>query len=239
MSGLGNVAKTGLGIAAAGFAAVTAAAVGATKAISDSITATAEYGDTVDKMSQKMGVSATAYQEWDFIMQHCGTSMETMKASMKTLATAAENGSEAFERLGISQEQIANMSQEELFNATIAGLQNVTDETERTYLAGQLLGRGATELGALLNMSAEETEEMRQQVHDLGGVMSDEAVAAAAAFQDSLQNLQTAAAGIKRSCAGNCCTAPGRTLYCSIDGKASIIPLIAAVSTNSNCPRSA
>ena len=159
----------------------------------------ADYGDNIDKMSQKMGMSAEGYQEWDFIMQHCGTSMETMKASMKTLANAASTGSEAFDQLGISQEQIASMSQEELFNATIAALQNVEDETTRTYLAGQTLGRGATELGALLNTSAEDTEAMRQQVHDLGGVMSDDAVKAAAAYKDSLQNLQTSISGLKNN----------------------------------------
>ena len=159
----------------------------------------ADYGDNIDKMSQKMGMSAEGYQEWDFIMQHCGTSMETMKASMKTLANAASTDSEAFDQLGISQEQIANMSQEELFNATIAALQNVEDETTRTYLAGQTLGRGATELGALLNTSAEDTEAMRQQVHDLGGVMSDDAVKAAAAYKDSLQNLQTSISGLKNN----------------------------------------
>ena len=90
------------------------------------------------------------------------------------------------------------MSNEDLFAATIAALQNVDNETERTYLAGQLLGRGATELGALLNMSAEETEEMRQRVHELGGVMSEEAVKASAAYQDSLQDMQTAFSGLSR-----------------------------------------
>lgn len=159
----------------------------------------AEYGDNIDKMSQKMGMSAEAYQEWDAIMQHSGTSMETMKAGMKTLANAVENGNEAFERIGLTQEKIAGMSQEDLFAATIAGLQNVENETERTYLAGQLLGRGATELGALLNTSAEDTEAMRQRVHELGGVMSDDAVKAAARYQDSLQDMQTAFGGLQRN----------------------------------------
>lgn len=149
-------------------------------------------------MSQKMGLSAEAYQEWDAIMQHSGTSIESLQAGMKTLANAVENGNDAFKRLGISQEQIASMNNEELFSATITALQNVENETERTYLAGQLLGRGATELGALLNTSAEDTEAMRQRVHELGGVMSDEAVKAAASFQDSLQDLQTGISGIKR-----------------------------------------
>ena len=203
LSGIGGVAKAGLGVAAAGFAAVTTAAVATTGAIMDGVSAAADYGDTIDKMSQKMGLSTDAYQEWDFVMQHCGTSIEALKPSMKTLAMAAEKGSDAFAQLGISEEQIATMSQEELFNATIAGLQGVTDETQRTALAAELLGRGATELGPLMNMTAEETEAMRQQVHDLGGVMSNDAVKAAAAYKDSLQNMQTAISGLKNKLAGD------------------------------------
>ena len=183
----------------AAMTAVTGAAIATGKAFLDSANEVAAYGDQVDKMSQKMGISAQSYQEWDFIMQHAGASIDSLKGSMKTLATAAETGNDAFEKLGISQEQIASMSQEDLFAATIAGLQNVTDDTERTYLASQLLGKGATELGALFNMSAEETEALRQQVHDLGGVMSDEAVKDAAAYQDAMQNMQTSLDGVKRS----------------------------------------
>lgn len=178
----------------------------AASAISDTaqemITGAAEYGDTIDKMSQKMGMSSDAYQEWDFVLQHCGASIESLKPAMKTLATAAENSSDAFAQLGISQEQIAGMSQEQLFDATIAGLQNVTDETQRTYLAGKLLGRGATELGPLLNTSADDVADMRAQVHDLGGVMGSDAVKAAAAYQDSLQNMRYAFGGLKNNISG-------------------------------------
>lgn len=40
---------------------------------------------------------------------------------------------------------------------------------------------------------------MRQRVHELGGVMSDEAVKAAAAYQDSLQDMKTAFTGLKNN----------------------------------------
>lgn len=193
-SGLAAAAKA----AAVSLAAVTAAAGAIVGAVVKGVSSVAEYGDSIDKMSQKLGMSAEAYQEWDFIMQHCGTSIDSMQSSMKTLASAAEKGNDAFFKLGLSQSEIAGMSQEDLFSATISALQNVSDETERTYLAGQLLGRGATELGPLLNTSAEDIDAMRQQVHELGGVMSNESVAAAAAFQDSLQNLQTGIQGLSR-----------------------------------------
>lgn len=188
-----------IGTAIKGSAAlITGAAVGVTGAVVKGSADLASYGDNIDKMSQKMGISAQGYQEWEAVMQHSGTSMETMKASMKTLANAVENGNDSFERIGISLEDLGNMSNEDIFNATIAGLQNVDNETERTYLAGQLLGRGATELGALLNTSAEDTQAMKDRVHELGGVMSDEAVKNAATFQDNLQDLKTAISGVGR-----------------------------------------
>ena len=191
---LSGAAKAGV----AAMAAIGAASVAMGTALIKETSKVAEYGDHIDKMSQKMGMTAQAYQEWDAVMRHSGTSIESMQASMKTLASAAETGSDAFEKLGMSQQEIANMSQEELFEKTITALQNVEDETERTYLAGKLLGRGATELGPLLNTSAEETQAMRDRVHELGGVMSDEAVKAAAKYQDSLQDMQTAISGASR-----------------------------------------
>lgn len=189
--GIGSALKGATSLVAAGAAAVTGAI---TKGSAD----VAAYGDNIDKMSQKMGLSAQAYQEWDAVMQHSGTSMEAMKSSMKTLANAAETNNKAFEELGITQEQLATMSQEQLFEATIAALQNVEDTTTRTYLAGKTLGKGATELGALLNTSAEDTQKMRDRVHELGGVMGDDAVKAAAQFQDNMQDMQTAISGLGR-----------------------------------------
>lgn len=206
-SGFGDKLKNGLATAAkvgaASIAAVTAATTALTAAMVKGVGNTAAYGDNIDKMSQKMGMSAEAYQEWDAVMQHSGTSIDSLQAGMKTLANAVESGNDAFDRLGISQKEIASMSNEELFSATITALQNVDNETERTYLAGQLLGRGATELGALLNTSAEDTQAMKDRVHELGGVMSNEAVKASAAYQDSLQDMQTAFSGLSRGLTSN------------------------------------
>ena len=192
---MGGTGKAIAGAVAAGGAAVTAMGTAFVNATNN----VASYGDNIDKMAQKMGISIESYQEWDAVMQHSGTSMETMKASMKTLANAAETGNKAFAELGITEEQIASMNQEQLFEATISALQQVEDDTQRTYLAGKVLGKGATELGALLNTSAEDTQAMRDRVRELGGVMSEDAVKAAAAYQDQLQDMQTAFSGLSRN----------------------------------------
>lgn len=193
--GLGTAAKVG----ATAIAAVGTAAAAATTALVKQAGEVASYGDNIDKASQKLGISAEAYQEWDAVLQHSGTSIDSMGIGMKTLATAAASGVEEFQKLGISQKEAASMSREELFSRTITALQNVTNENERAQLAQKLFGRSAMELGPLLNTSAADTQAMKDRVHELGGVMSNEAVKAAAAYQDNLQDMTTAMDGVKRN----------------------------------------
>lgn len=200
--------KVGKGLATAGkigAAAVGAVAAGAVvlgTAVVKGTSQLAEYGDHIDKQSQKMGISAQAYQEWDAILQHSGTSIDGMQRGLMTLEKRAVSGSEAFDALGLSQEAVASMSREDLFAATITALQGMEEGSERATLAQELLGTAAKELGPLLNTSAEDTEAMRQKVHELGGVMSNDAVKAAAAYQDSLQDMKTSVNGAKNTLVG-------------------------------------
>ena len=198
-SGVGKAISTGLKAGGAAVAAVGAATVAMTGALIKGADDVAAYGDNIDKMSQKLGISAEAYQEWDAVMQHSGTTIDGMQRGMVTLQSAAENDAAAFEALGISQEQLASMNTEEMFSAVISGLQEMEEGSERTVLAQKLLGGAAKELGPLLNTSAEETQAMKDRVHELGGVMSDEAVKAAAKFKDSQQDLNTAFNSLSRN----------------------------------------
>lgn len=199
ISSLKGGIEKGLSAATSTVTAVANAVKQVGTAIAESTNQLASYGDEIDKSSQKLGLSIEAYQEWDAVLQHSGTSIDSLKTGMRTLSNAAESGNEAFQKLGFTQEQVASMSKEELFNNTITALQNVTDETERARLASELLGRGATELGALLNTTAEETQAMKDRVHELGGVMSDEAVKESAKFKDNLQDMTTALDSVKRN----------------------------------------
>lgn len=168
------------------------------EALKDLVVNVAEYGDMVGDNAAKMGISTDAYQEWDGVLRRNGSSIDALKTSMKTLATAAQTGKDAFDKLGISQKELQELSQEDLFARTIEALQNVESTTERTYLAGQTLGKGATELGALLDMSADDTAALKDEVRALGGVMSGEAIQASDEFMDSTESLKDAFNGLTR-----------------------------------------
>lgn len=153
-------------------------------------------GDTIDKTSQKLGMSNKAYQDWSYIMARNGASIDSMTVAMKTLASSVETGKDALAELGITTQEAMGMSQEKLFERVVTALQGVEDVTHRTYLAGQLLGRGATELGAVLNLTAEDMDRLRNRLTQLGGVMSDTAVKNSARFRDALYDIKMAFRGI-------------------------------------------
>lgn len=195
---LGGGLKTAAKVGGVALGAATAAVGALGSAVVNGASKWAAYGDNIDKASQKLGFSAKGYQEWDHILQHSGTSIESVQRGLMSLENEAGKGNEAFEELGISQEQLASMNSEELWEASIKGLQGIADGGKRAALAQKLFGRQAKELGPLLNMTAEETEAMKENFNEMGGVMSDDAVKAAAAFQDSLQDMKTAFGALGR-----------------------------------------
>lgn len=185
------------------FAGLTTAVAGLSTAFVAGANKTAQYGDNVDKMSQKIGISAEAYQKWDYVMQRAGTSVDNLKMGMKTLSQQAEQNSEDFQKLGISQEEVANLSQEELFEKTIKGLANMEEGTERAVIASKLLGRAGVDLGPLLNEGSEAIEEQMEIAEKYGMVMPESAVKASAAFEDSMTTMRMTMDGLKNRLMGD------------------------------------
>ena len=198
----GGKLKSALKIGAGAAVATTTAIIGVGAAIKKGITATSAYGDKVDKMSQKIGISSDAYQKWDYVMARAGGNVDSLKMGMKTLSQQAEKNSDAFQKLGISQEEVANSSQEELFEKTVRGLAGMEQGTERAALASQLLGRAGADMGPLLNGGTEAIDEQMKIAEEYGMVMPKEAVAASAAFEDSMTTMQMTATGLRNRLMG-------------------------------------
>ena len=202
----GSVLKSVGKALAVTMAAIGTAAVAAGKKLYDMANDVAAAGDNIDKMSQRLGLSREAYQEWDYVLSQSGVDINSVQTGMKTLTNTiddAKNGTdkaiEKFTRLGITQEDLANKSREDIFAMTIAGLQKMTDDTEKAALANDMFGRSGQEMIPLLNASAESTEELLQKSRDLGMVMSDEAVTAAVNYTDSMDTLKRTFSAVKNN----------------------------------------
>ena len=209
LSKLGDTAKKVGKAVGAAVAAIGAAAAAAGKQLWDAANDVAEFGDNIDKTSQKIGISAEAYQEWDYVFSRCGADVDNLRSGMKTLSTVitdAGNGSasaaEKLSAVGLSIEDLNGLSQEEQLDKVIAALQGMESGAERTSAATDLLGKSAVDMAAVLNMTADDTKALKQEAQDYGMVMSNEAVAASAAFEDSLTRLQGTMGGLKNRMVG-------------------------------------
>lgn len=174
--------------AVAGVAAA-AAIIGKMNELADK---TATFGNEIDKMSQKLGLSTDAYQRWGYVLGQADVEITSMQTGMKTLTNTigdARNGSEKainkFKTLGVTLDDLNKLSREEIFEKTIYGLQNVADETTKATLANDLFGKSGQELIPLLNETNDTTQKLMENADKYGLVMGEDLVNASAEFKDT------------------------------------------------------
>lgn len=192
----GTVAKN-VGVGAVAVASAAAAAVGAVWELGSK---TAETADSIDEGSQKLGVSAQGYQEWAYVLDQNGLSIDSfganMKGLVKTLTDGSAKSSGALDTLGLSLDSLKGMSQEDALNTVTEAFQNLPAGVDKSKLALDVFGKSGLDMLPVLNSASGSLEDMKQKAHDYGMVMSDEAVASGAKLGDSLDTLKMAGQGL-------------------------------------------
>ena len=175
--GMAKTLGKGITTAAKWGAAMAGAAVAAGTAVFAAASKVAEAGDEIDKGSQKLQVTAEQYQKLSFAAERSGTSIATLAVANKTLQKSDFSGN--------------------LYDA-VKSVASISNASERAAKAVELFGsKAGQEMLPLLNSGAEGVQELFDQVDKLGGLMSNEAVAASAKYEDSLTNLKYAFSGFK------------------------------------------
>ena len=198
--------KLGKGIATAGKwgLALGTAAVAAGGALFGVANKAADAGDRIDKMSQKIGISSTSFQELDYILGQNGASIEVMQRGMQTLTDRMSQsidgtgkGAEAFDRLNLSAQNLDGTmkNQDQMFEETAKALMGLPEGAEKSQLAFELFGKAGQELMPMLNGTAEDMDALKDKAHELGFVMDEESVKTSAAFKDSMDDIKKAMGG--------------------------------------------
>lgn len=202
--GLAGKLGKGIGTAAKWGAAIGGAAIAGGAALFGMASKASDAGDRIDKMSQKIGVSSTAFQEFDYILGQNGTDVEKLQVGLKTLVQRMDEstqgtgkGAEAFSKLGLSATDAAGQlkSQEVMFEETAKAMMALPEGAEKSQLAFELFGKAGLELMPMLNGTAEDMDMLKARAHELGFVMDEESVKAAAAFNDSMDDIKKAMGG--------------------------------------------
>lgn len=190
------------GWAAAAGAAISGSSIAkALKEIWDISSQVAEIGDNIDKASQKVLLSAQAYQEWDYIAKMSGTTIEAVGSAVYELSKKVSEGGEEtlalLEEIGVSAADAMTATPEDLFSMVVNGLQNVEDIGRRAYISDALMGGAAQDLETIFNSTQKALEDLVAKQKELGGVMSDELVKMSADFKDAETNMNEAWDGVK------------------------------------------
>ncbi|MFA5130428.1 MAG: phage tail tape measure protein [Patescibacteria group bacterium] len=194
----GSWLKTG-GIIAAG---VGAAVAGMWK-LAESTSKAA--GDLFD-MSERTGLNTDTLQELQFQAEQTGVKFDSITSvigvltkNMASAAAGSKGTSEAFKTLGVNvKDNEGNMkSLDSVFPQVLAKLADMKNETERNQLAFKVFGKGALELVPLLTEGSAGIKGYADRAHELGIVMSGEAIKAGDDFGDSLNELKKSFEGVK------------------------------------------
>ena len=175
-------------------------------AITAVVFSVSKLGDSIDKGSQRMNMSAKQYQKWAYAMALSGSSIEELREGYNQMSgqiSQAVNGTKesqkAFQRLGVNlKDTKGNLrSTGDIFEDVVVSLQNMDNATERTALAYKLFGESVSKLNPLLNNNANFLREVVRTQNALGSQMSDNLVAESAKFQDAITTLGQAWQGFK------------------------------------------
>lgn len=201
-----NFASEAQGVAqavGAPFAAV-AGAVGFS--LQSAVTGFAQAGDGLDKMSARLGISAVKLQEWSFAATHAGAAPEDLEDALKDLSekiaevAGGDTGDAAqlFSALGISVKDASGKIRpaSDIFEEVADAIQRNEDPALRTKMAMVLMGDSGRKLIPMLSGGAQGLDDMAKQAHDLGLVMNEDAVAAAAKMTDHMDDMKASVTAV-------------------------------------------
>ena len=203
----GDVLKANLASEAIkkGVQALSSAVKDVAKFFVDAVKGVAEYADEVSTLSKTTGMSTDAIQEYKYAADLLDVSFDTIQGSLTKLTSNMSKNSDAFAELGISirDENGELRDANEVFDEAITALGYIDNETQRDAVAMKIFGKSAKDLNPLIKTGSKELGKLRKEAHDVGAVMSEDALEGANAFQDGIDRLKGTWEALKRTLGAN------------------------------------
>lgn len=146
----------------------------------------AATGAEIDDLSQQLGISAEAIQEWQYVALQSGVDSDVfvkalvkVRAAMLDMETGKTNAAaEAIEKLGLKMENFS--SQEEMFSAVLQRLGAMEDQTLQAAYANEIFGdKIATQMLPYLQAGAEDLQKFKDEFAAMPSLSAEQAAALA------------------------------------------------------------
>lgn len=157
-----------------------------------------QFADTILTTSAQMSISTDKLQEYEYMSALVDVSVSDLSGSFKKLTSSMNSASkgsgdayDTFKQLGVSIKDNSGhlRDNEDVFNDVIDALGKIENETERDIIAQSLFGKSATTLNPIIEKGSKALAEYRQEAHDMGFVLDEDALSSLGAVQDNFDRL--------------------------------------------------
>lgn len=184
--------------------AITGAAIAAGGALAGMIKITADVGDKIQKLSQRLGASTEFLSQMRHTTELTGVSFDTFTTGLqrmtRRLAEAASTGKgeavPALEALGVSIKDIAGLAPEKQFMILADAMEGVSNQGEKVRIAMKLFDTEGVSLIQTMEGGSAAIQMLNDEADALGLTMSQQAADASAEFNDELTRLKSVFTGM-------------------------------------------
>jgi len=152
--------------------------------------------DKTFKASQRLGFSFEKFQELEFIASQSGVNAEQFSKGLEALATRISDASagageakKTFKALGLETRTLVNDLPIEQFEKVRAGLNKITNETDRAAAVSKIFSRANVPLANMLRLTGKEFDALAKQARDFGLILSTKVAQDAVKATDAMDLL--------------------------------------------------
>src|SRR5690554_4411242 len=169
-----------------------------------------DAASTILSATVALDTNAATLQEYELVSIAAGTTTDAFSRSVEALTRRLKDAGEDSDRtsqliqsLGVSLTDAEGGMRRtgDITDDLVVALANMENVSERNVIASQLFGRQWATMAPILAMGASEIEKVKSSAHDLGIVLSEDALKASDAFRIEFDKLQMQLKAVKNQLA--------------------------------------
>lgn len=173
--------------------------------LSGSVQAFADFGDSLGKTAQRVGMSVETLGGLKFAAEQCGGNFDILTDAVKTFQNtlgAAQMGDAGalgkLGKVGIDSFSFEGLSNEDQLMKLADHIAAIGDKSEQTRTAMELFGDAGFKLLPFFQEGSEGIKKLIAEGKDIGAVLGEEDVASASNLADAMNRMKTSMADVSR-----------------------------------------
>ena len=146
------------------------------------ISAIVKATDQIDKFSLRLGISTEALSELKFAGEQTGVGFNKLSVGLQRMsrrlsevaATGKGSAAPALDELGLSAQELINLSPDQQFKQIAEAMQQVGNQSDKVRLAFKLFDSEGVALLQTMEGGAAAIDNLSLRLRELGGVVSEE-----------------------------------------------------------------